>query len=64
MDVTSKIVRYIADSKISLYRVEQDTGISISKLSGDSNKKLSAGEFLEICRYLNINPVDIGNDRI
>ncbi len=64
MDVTIKIIKYIADNNISLYRIEKDVGVSISKLNGNSNEKLSAGEFLEICRYLNINPTDIGNDRL
>lgn len=58
LDVTDKMVQYIADNKIEVEQVAKDTRISASKLRGETRDRLMAAEFLELCRYLNVKPED------
>ncbi len=58
LDVTDKMVQYIADNKIEVEQVAKDTHISASKLRGETRDRLMAAEFLELCRYLNVKPED------
>ena len=56
LDVTSKIIHYITEKQIAINQISKDTSIPEVKLKGDSKEKLSAGEFLDLCYYLNIKP--------
>lgn len=56
-NVTKMIAKYIDDNNISLERIERDTRVSIKKLIINSNENLNATEFLDICYYLNIDPL-------
>ncbi len=58
LDVTDKMVQYIADNKIEVEQIAKDTHISASKLRGETRDRLMAAEFLELCRYLNVKPED------
>lgn len=60
-DVTTNIKKYIFDNQISLRRIEKDTGIAAANLQLGANYKLKAEEFLNLCRYLNIEPEYMGD---
>ena len=52
------IVEYIKRNKISVAQIEKDTGIHMSEFI-DNNADFSAGEFLELCSYLHLDPKDM-----
>jgi len=58
LDVTDKMVQYIANNKIEVEQIAKDTHISASKLRGETRDRLMAAEFLELCRYLHVKPED------
>ena len=49
---------YIKRNKISVAQIEKDTGIHMSEFI-DNNADFSAGEFLELCSYLHLDPKDM-----
>lgn len=56
-NVTRMIAKYIDENNISLERIEKDTRVSVKKLIVNSNENLNATEFLDICDYLNLDPL-------
>lgn len=56
MDTTNKLAEYLAKNQISIARVAADTGVPEEKLQPGSALRLDAGEFLELCSYLDIKP--------
>jgi hypothetical protein len=57
LSVSRKIANYIKLNNISISQISKDTGIDEEKLLGNL-QPFSAGEFLELCFYLNIRPED------
>lgn len=55
MDVSSRIVNYLADNHISIKDVIEATKIPEEKLKPGGGK-LTAEEMLDLCYYLNIRP--------
>lgn len=56
MDATNKLAEYLAKNQISTTRVAADTGVPEEKLQPGNTLRLEAGEFLELCSYLDIKP--------
>ena len=56
--VSENIVEYVKRNKISVAQIEKDTGIHMSEFI-DNNADFSAGEFLELCSYLHLDPKDM-----
>lgn len=56
--VSKNIVEYIKRNKISVAQIEKDTGVHMSEFI-DNNADFSAGEFLELCSYLHLDPKDM-----
>lgn len=57
-NITNDIYNYVIKNNISITQICKDTDISLDKIIKE-NRKLSATELLEICRYLNIQPEQI-----
>ncbi|MBC5668477.1 MULTISPECIES: hypothetical protein [Eubacterium] len=55
MSVSEKVSKYIESNNLSFLQISKDTGIDERKLRGEI-KPLEAGEFLELCFYLNVKP--------
>ena len=56
MDVTNKLAEYLAKNQIATAQVAADTGVPEEKLQPGNTSRLEAGEFLELCNYLDIKP--------
>ena len=56
--VIAGYLKYIKRNKISVAQIEKDTGIHMSEFI-DNNADFSAGEFLELCSYLHLDPKDM-----
>lgn len=54
--VTDKIVKYLRDNNIDIYKVAKDTGVPYKMLAKEGNDRLDAVQFLKLCSYLNISP--------
>ena len=54
-----KITAYLKENRISTEQTARDTEVPVEKLNGTSSENLSASEFLELCRYLNIKPEEM-----
>lgn len=55
-DMTQLIQHYIKTQGISIRQMVLDLNIEEDKLTGKSQEKLLATEFLSICQYLGIEP--------
>ena len=56
--VSENIVEYIKRNKISVAQIEKDTGIHMSEFI-DNYADFSAGDFLDLCSYLLLDPNDM-----
>lgn len=55
MGISENIISYIKENKISIPDISKSTGIPEEKLT-DTKTVFLAGELLEICSFLNIEP--------
>lgn len=58
-DMTQLIQHYIQTQGISIRQMVLDLNIEEDKLTGKSQEKLLATEFLSICQYLGIEPREL-----
>lgn len=54
--VTRQLAKYLQENMIQTKQVSLDTNVPEEKLRVDGKEDLSAGEFLSLCQYLNIQP--------
>ncbi len=65
-DLTMNVSTYIKKMGINLTKVSKDTGIPYmalydSLLNKDRNRELKAKEFIAVCKFLNVDPMDFAN---
>ncbi len=64
MDAQTKAIgEYIKNKGINLAKMSRDTGIPYvslydSLLNGARDRNLRAGEYMRICNFLDVNPMD------
>ena len=67
MNTTRQVAEYVASRGIKISVIAEKTGISRNILdncfSEKGTRKLRADEFLSICSFLEINPMDFDNHR-
>lgn len=66
--ITKNVSDYIKKLGINLTKVSKDTGVPYmalydSLLNKDRNRELKAKEFISICKFLNVNPMDFANQK-
>ncbi len=64
--VTKNVAEYVKQKAINLSKMSRDTGIPYSSIYGsladDSRERdLRDDEFIKICLFLNINPMDFAD---
>lgn len=59
MKMTSRIQLYIKENSISVDSVEKSTGVRKELLTGESDRPMSATEFLEVCAHLQVKPEEL-----
>lgn len=59
MEITKEIVDYIKKNNISVTEISEKTKVDINLLSGNSERKMNATEMLEVCSYLEIDPLSL-----
>ena len=59
MEITREIVEYIKKNNISVTEISEKTKVDINLLSGNSERKMNATEMLEVCSYLEIDPLSL-----
>lgn len=57
--VSERIVELMEQNHISAQQVAEETRIDIRKLTSPCEENLTAGEFLDLCEYLNIRPEEM-----
>ena len=60
---TKNLSRYVKEKGINISKMSRDTGISYmalydSLMNTDRERDLRAGEMLQICKFLGVNPLD------
>ena len=61
-NVAHRVVRYLQENHISVEQIERDLGIECGRFLNAEGMKLEAGEFLELCHYLNVAPESFMSD--
>ena len=61
-NVAQRVARYLQENHISVEQVERDLGIEHGRFSDWESMRLEAGEFLELCHYLNVPPESFMSD--
>ena len=59
MEITKEIVEYIKKNNISVTEVSEKTKVDINLLSGNLDRKMNATELLEVCSYLELDPLSL-----
>lgn len=64
---TSGLAAYVTDKRVNLSRVSKKTGISYQALLdslslNNRQRDLRAGEYFQICAFLNLDPLMFVND--
>lgn len=67
--ITSNVSAYVKRMGINLSKMSKDTGISYMSLydslsNKDRNRNLKAREFISICKFLNVNPMDFADKEV
>ena len=58
-DVTEFFLKYFEKNRINEVWISEKTGIDTAKLSKGYKESLTAGEFLRLCAFLQIQPEEI-----
>lgn len=59
MEITKEIIEYIKNNNISVAEVSEKTKVDINLLSGNLDRKMNATELLEVCSYLELDPLSL-----
>lgn len=54
--ISEAIETYLSQNKIASSQIAKELDISEDKILGRNGESMLASEFLELCRYLNIEP--------
>lgn len=57
--ITKKITEYMKIHQIPMEQTAKDLRIDIQALQSGKKGSLSAGEFLDLCHYLNVKPEEL-----
>lgn len=66
--ITKNVSDYIKKMGINLTKVSKDTGVPYmalydSLLNKERNRELKAKEFISVCKFLNVNPMDFADQK-
>lgn len=64
MEMKKILLNYIENSGISVEHLSEELDMDIKKFQPDDKYDWNAQEFLQICSYLNIEPMQIYNKKI
>lgn len=64
--VTKNVAEFVKEKGFNLSKMARDTGVSYSALYAslygtERNRSLRDDEFLAICRFMHVNPMDFAN---
>jgi hypothetical protein len=64
MEMKNKLLNYIENSGISVEDLSEELEMDIKKFQWDDRYDWNAQEFLQVCSYLNIEPMQIYTKKI